>query len=660
MEPPFGLHISHSALRVPLPSPFDSDRIIRVMPEPLANKIAAGEVVQRPSSALKELVENSLDAGAERIDVLLKGAGRDLIQVIDDGGGMGRMDAAEAFRRHATSKIRSIEDLERIRTLGFRGEALASLAAVAQVELRTRRMQDPAGTRVRAEGGIVGAAEPVATPAGTSIAARNLFFNVPARRAFLKSPATEFRHLVETFQTLALSHPEVSFSLVHDDADVYRLRALASDDPFERLAHRIGELFGRDHEDALVRVEEATSYLTVRGFVARPERHRRTRGEQFVFVNERYVKSRALEHAALSAYEGLLPDGAYPFFALFLDLDPAHVDVNVHPAKAEVKFDDERGVYSFARAVVRRTLAQADLVPAFTPVEVGDVPFGATLASRPADDDDAVGYGGASAYGGGAFGANALGARFAGGGASVAPSEDERASGQQEAFEAGFGGPGGARGALQNGGASRAGEAAPAGGGEGGDEPPSETVLFQLHDAYILTPIRSGLMILDQRAAHERVLYEKALATLQSGLALTQQLLFPHTLEFRAPDLLLLKELMPHLTALGFDVEFFSGRSVVVRGVPADVRAGDERAILEDLLDQFRELRETLRLRDRETLARTLARRSAIRAGQKLSVKEMRALIDQLFSCEMPYSAPDGRPTMIKILTEELARRFGG
>ena len=626
----------------------DTDRLIRVMPEALANKIAAGEVVQRPASALKELVENALDAGAEAVDVVLKGAGSTLVQVLDDGKGMSRADAPEAFRRHATSKLRDLADLERIQTLGFRGEALASIAAVAQVDLRTRRVADAAGTRIRAEGGAVAEAEPVATPPGTSIAVRNLFYNVPARRAFLKSPATEFRHLVETFQALALSHPDVAFTLVHDDAEVYRLRPLASDDAFDRLAHRVGELFDRELERALVRVEEATSYLTLRGFVGRPEHYRRSRGEQFLFVNDRVVRSRALDHAVTSAFEGLLPEGAYPFFALFLTIDPAHVDVNVHPSKQEVKFDDEHGLYRFVRAVVRKALGAADLVPTLRP----DAPA-ATFLALAADAASAADLGAPAA----SFGTAPEGA------APFGPSFGPGAFGDAE----GFGDAGPAPFAPAPFAWADPPPAAPVQQTLAADfEPhaddedaPAETPLLQLHDAYVLTPIRSGLMILDQRAAHERVLYEKALGTLQSGLGLSQQLLFPYTVDLTAPDLALLKELAGELVALGFDLEFFSGRTVVVRGVPADIRAGDERNVLKDLLDGFRNVRESLRLRNREALARAVARRSAIRAGQRLTPPEMRALIDQLFACDVPYSAPDGRPTLVKLSTEELAKRFG-
>lgn len=612
---------------------FDGDRLIRVMPDALANKIAAGEVVQRPASALKELVENSLDAGAERVDVLLKDAGATLVQVVDDGVGMSRADAAEAFRRHATSKLYALEDLDALGTLGFRGEALASIAAVAQVELRTRRAADEAGTRVVADGGLARAAEPVGTPVGTSLAVRNLFFNVPARRAFLKTPATEYRHLLEAFQALALSHPDVAFTLRHNDDEVYRLIADPADDGDAALARRIADLFGHDLGDALVPVEETTTYLRVRGFVGRPERYKRSRGEQFLFVNRRVVKSRALDHAVASAYERLIPEGTYPFFALFLEMDPAHVDVNVHPSKAEVKFDDERGVYALVRAVVRKALAHADFVPELPPD-----PLAATFGAAPAGSTSA-------AFGPATFAPDAppppdllpafLDASFAGDVVRV-PTPVEAGTSETLPFERPD--------------ADAAREAQTVG---------PEAVLFQLHDTYIVTPMRAGLLVLDQRAAHERILYEKARATLESGFGLSQQLLFPHTFEASAPDLALLKELQGDLVALGFVVEFFSGRTIVVRGVPADVRAGDERSILEDLIEQFRGLRERLRLPHRDTLARAIARRSAIRHGQRLAQPEMRLLIDQLFACEAPFAAPDGRPTLVRLSTDELAKRFG-
>ncbi len=638
----------------------DPDGIIHVMPETLANKIAAGEVVQRPASAAKELIENALDAGASEVTLVVKSAGSELIQVIDNGCGMSPSDAAMAFRRHATSKIRTIEDLERILTLGFRGEALASIAAVAQVELKTKRVTDATATCIRVNGGRQVGSEPCAAPDGTSVAVRNLFYNVPARRNFLKSPATELKHLIETFQFLALSNPEVAFTFINDGNELYRLPAVKVGNFQEALLERIRLLFGEETASSVVEVSETTSYLSARGYTASPSLHRRSRGEQFLFINGRFVKNRSLEHAVASAYEDLVPEGSFMFYAIFLDLDPRHVDVNVHPTKAEVKFDDERGVYGFMRAVVRKALGAAGLTPRFEREPIGSP----NRDPGPSTDLSDV-----------------LPRTF-----SATPKEpSDRATPQTSPRPSSFSGYPGTERSQANknlfgnelpgdltdrlyGGISAAGrreneERLPSGiGSDTGpsvDESGDESLMWQVHDRYIFTQIRSGVMIVDQNAAHERILYERAMQSIRSGFGLSQQLLFPHTVDPSPADYELLKELAPDLRSLGFDLEFFSGRSVVVRGVPADIRTGDERSILEDVLEQFKTYRDTLRLKARESLARSIARRSAIGPGKKLSSKEMRALIDQLFLCEMPYANPHGRPTLIKVSLEELEKRFG-
>ncbi len=601
-----------------------ADSLIRIMPESLANKIAAGEVVQRPASVVKELVENALDAGARTITVILKEAGKTLVQVIDDGCGMSPTDARLCFQRHATSKIRSLEDLERIRTLGFRGEALASIAAVARVELKTKRTQDTVGYRVQIEGGQLVAAEPCATADGTSVAVRNLFYNVPARRNFLKTPATEFKHIVETFQVLALSHPEVGFTLIHDDVEIYHLAPESDPSPAERLRRRIGALFGPEYALQSIPVEEITSYLSVRGFLGRPELHRKSRGEQFFFVNRRYVRHRYLEHAVSGSYEHLIPEGAHPFFVLFLELDPRHVDVNVHPTKAEVKFDDERGIYGVLRAIVRRALGMANLIPQLEPATtVGMPPSHEDSATQPSSRSNRPG---------------SVPLRIPPGELSrrlyAVEVETESPAVQQTVL------PSSVRPETDE------------------ETPEHHTLLWQVHDRYILTQIRSGLLLIDQNAAHERILYERALRNLESGFGLSQQLLFPQTLEFAPADFKLIEELLPELRALGFDLELFSGRTVVVRGVPDDIRPGDERTMLEDLLAQYK-ANLPLRLPSRENLARSVARRNAIRPGTRLTEEQMQALIDQLFLCETPYVSPTGRPTMIRLTLEELDRRFG-
>ena len=631
------------------------DGIVRALPDTLASKIAAGEVVQRPANALKELVENALDAGASRVEVTLKRAGSELIQVADDGGGMGPLDAAACFGRHATSKLRTFEDLERLRTLGFRGEALASIASVAQVELKTKRRQDATATCVRVDGGEVVSQAPCAAAEGTCVSVRNLFYNVPARRAFLKTPATEFKHLVETFQALALSHPAVGFSLTHDDTEVWRL-APAQEGGEAALVRRLSDLTGGVEAAELTAVEETTSYLSVRGVVAGPDRARRSRGDQYLFVNGRYVRSRSLDHAVAQAFGALLPERRHPLFALFLTVDPRHVDVNVHPTKTEVKFDDDRGVYSFVQAVVKRALAEGGLGLTFDP---GAQTVGA--AAPPVFDAPEPTPPAPSGDGSGpppeppppappVFTATVPSAATPprpGSGSRAVPAgtwADRPARPEPPApiaSGAGRGGP------------------IPARGGEGIEiDADADRTLWQLHGRYLLSPVRSGLLVVDQRAAHERILYERALAAMEGGMAPTQQLLFPFTVDLTPADAALLDEIVGDLRALGFDLEAPQHGPVLVRGVPADVQLGDEREVLDDLLAQVRRNHRLLHLPARENLARSMAARSAIRPGQALGPVEARSLVDQLFACDDPFTDPAGRPTMIRLSSDEIDRRF--
>ncbi len=613
------------------------DGIIAVMPPTLANKIAAGEVVQRPASVVKELVENAIDAGSTQVDIVLKDAGSGLVQIIDNGSGMSPADASTCFLRHATSKIRTVEDLETIGTLGFRGEALASIASVSQIELRTRRASDDIGTLVRMDGGDEPRIEPAAAQPGTSISVRTLFYNVPARRNFLKRPQTELKHCVDVVSVMALSWPAVGFTLTHDGHELLSVGAQPDVPFFEALQNRARELSSVREGDALMEVEESTSYLTVRGVLGSPDAFRKSRGQQYLFVNGRYVKHRYLEHAVLSAYEYLLPDDTYPFFVLFLDIDPRHVDVNVHPTKAEVKFDDERGVYGMLRAVVRRAINSANFTPELsegTPRLDIDLGFnqrhGGTPGARDWVDREHPGHGVRDSSGP----SRSPRSPYSGTSArSMAPtflaSDSWRAEGAME------GSPGGSP--------------------ERDARSPAQ-LLWQLHGAYILTQIRSGLVIIDQQAAHERVLYEQSRNTLVEGMGMSQQLLFPQTLTLSPSELALLEELMPDLQRLGFEIEPFGGRSILVRGVPADIRAGDEKSILGDVLDAY-VAQDNLDDR-RERLARAIARKSAVKAGVPLNEKEMRALIDQLFQCDDPFTSPTGRPTIIKLSVDELRERF--
>ena len=648
-------------------SPRGDDGLVWTLPETLASKIAAGEVVQRPANALKELVENALDAGASRVDVCLKRAGSDLIQVTDDGCGMGPRDAVACFGRHATSKLRSFDDLERLHTLGFRGEALASIASVSQVELKTKRRQDELATCVRVDGGEVASVEPCAHTEGTHLAVRNLFYNVPARRAFLKSPATEFKHLVETFQALALSHPAVAFSLDHDDNEVYRLPA--ADGPRDAaLAARILDLLGQDLDGKLVPIAETTSYLSASGVVGRPSVARSSRADQYLFVNGRYVRSRSLSHAVAQAFGELLPSGRFPRFVLFLTVDPRHVDVNVHPTKTEVQFDDDRGVYSFVRAVVKKGLGEAGLALS---VDLGQGIGRAGASSSPGDfaPHRTPTGDGASAF-----------PTFPSASSSPGQEGVRVASGAGSVRAGGLGVDLPARSTPRAGGpiASGANPGMPLPGATGpvglipsrlepadadadlarvADGAPERTI-WQLHGRYLLTPVRSGLLVVDQQGAHERILYERALAAMEGGMAPSQQLLFPFTVELGAADRDLLAELLPELRALGFEMALEGDRGVLIRGVPADVQLGHERDVLDDLLTQYRRNADLLRLGARDNLARALARRSAIRAGQVLGPSEARTLVDQLFACASPTIDPAGRPTFFRLSNDEIDRRF--
>jgi len=625
-----------------------SDGIIEVMPQRLANQIAAGEVVQRPASVAKELIENAIDAGASRIEVLLKDAGSTLVQVIDDGCGMSPDDAVQCFERHATSKVQSIDDLERIRTLGFRGEALASIAAVSQVELKTKRVEDDAGTLVRVEGGEIVEQRPCAVPPGTSVAVRNLFYNVPARRNFLKTPATELKHLTTTAQFLALANPHTAVRVEHDGHEHYDLAAAQAEARREALRERILGLFGDDRADELVGVEDASSDLTVEGFVGAPSFHRKTRGEQFLFVNDRYVTDRYLSHAVKKAYGDLLPDGAFPFFALFLSMDPRRVDVNVHPQKSEVKFDDQSGIYGFLRSAIRRALGRVHATPqmeeASTEDEDRDGSAGGTSSTRPSP--------------------TSFQPRRSGGDASSssrpspAPSRtpSDRADGDPPA-------PGDQSDTLYR----PPDDASPSPSRDDSrpDAPDESTrdetdrrPVWGLHDTYIITPVEGGMMLVDQRAAHVRVLYERNCDRLRAEQGPSQQLLFPHTVDLSPADASLLDDLMPDLEALGFEIGRLSGRTVAVRGVPADVPDGDESAILDDLLEQFKSGGDAVEDDRRDQLARTMAQESAVRRGQTLSEEERRSLLRDLFECEMPYADPTGTPTLAKWSMEEIADRF--
>lgn len=588
--------------------------IIQLLPDSIANQIAAGEVVQRPASAVKELMENAIDAGATRIAVIVKDAGKSLLQVIDNGSGMSETDARMSLERHATSKIRKAEDLFTIRTMGFRGEALASIAAVSQLEMKTRKAGQELGTLLVVEGSDVKKQEPVACEKGTSIAVKNLFYNIPARRNFLKSNPVELRHIIDEFHRLALAHPGISFSFVQGDDQVYDLPAGKNPSASAALSQRIISLFGKSYQEQLAACQEQTDYVRVSGFSGKPEFARKTRGEQFLFVNSRFIRSNYLHHAVMTAFEGLLPEGSFPFYVLFIEIDPKHLDVNVHPTKTEIKFDDERAVYAVVRAAVRQALGAHNLAPAIDFNE--DINLLTKLGNTSGEAARQV-------Y---------LDERF----------ETSLTRANQQNWEKLFEGeltnkpvqPVTQQSFIVESNLASAEQKPEA----------EERIIAQLHQKYILRQVKNGMMIVDQQGAHERVLFEKFSEDLKYRSAATQQSLFPKTITFPASDFALIMEMEQEIKGLGFRFEIFGKNTLLINGVPANLKYVTEKELFEGLIDQFKHNQSELSLPLQENLTRALAKRAAIKAGQKLAHEEMQELLNSLFLCKTPNYSPDGKP----------------
>jgi DNA mismatch repair protein MutL len=613
--------------------------IIQLLPDAVANQIAAGEVVQRPASAVKELVENAIDSGADKIQLLLKDAGKALIQVIDNGCGMSMTDARMSFERHATSKIRKAEDLFAIRTMGFRGEAMASIAAIAQVEMKTRRHEDELGTCIVIEGSEVISQEATGTSAGTSIAVKNLFYNTPARRNFLKSNPVELRHIIDEFQRVALAHPEIFFTMHHDGQEVYHL-------PASQLKQRIVHLFGNNYNQRLVPVEEDTTIINLRGFVGKPEFARRTRGEQFFFVNNRFIRDNYLNHAVMTAFEELLPEDTYPFYVLFIDIDPSKIDINVHPTKTEIKYQDERAIYAIIRSAVKRSLGRYNITPSLDFDQENSIEH--LITAKPLEEITPPGI---------TFNPNFnpfdTAEKPAPRESSYRDSYNPYKGGMTQNWETLY--------EISKQTPQQQQEILPDDSFEVNNQAvskSSERQLFQMHNRYILSQIKSGFMLISQQAAHERILYERFLQQLQNHSGVSQQSLFPQTLTLNASDFTLLKELLPDIKALGFDIREFGKNTVVVDGIPADLNAASEHQLLEHLLEGFKNNMAILKLDKRDALARTLARNAATKAGTKLTLEEMNLLIDQLFACQMPNVALNGKPVISTFTLNELAERF--
>lgn len=604
--------------------------IIHQLPPEISNKIAAGEVIQRPSSVVKELIDNAIDAGGDQLKIVIQNAGRTLIQVVDNGSGMGKEDIRLCFQRHATSKIKDVDDLFRVRTLGFRGEAMASIASVAQVTLKTKPPEAHMGYEYEIWGGEEKSFEPAAVEDGTSVSIRNLFYNVRARRQFLKTDATEFRHILKTVQQAALAYPDVGFKLIGDTDMIYDL-------PKEQaLKDRIVDMFGKSYRASLINFKEETSYLTVHGILGDPKLTKRSRGEQFLFVNGRPIQHRYLTHIILNIYDTWTGEKDYPFYAIFLEVDPKQVDVNVHPAKEEVKFEDERSVIKLTKSVVKKALNEQFMVP--------NVPADQGRSSRNASSDD--------------FSSN-----FNFGGHKNRDTKKERPVKFPSRIN--FDRPKSRK--SQNDFSQQLydfddqdGESQGQTGGQKEEQPERmrDRGFWQLHDRYILTQTRSGLCMIDQHAAHKRIVFEKAINATESAIPSTQQLLFAQTIEFSASEFSLLEELHPIIQRMGFNVQLLSGNTAMVSGVPADIDVGDEQSVLKSMLQQYRELDGKFEFDERRKLAIAFASKTAIPKGKKLTDVEMENLLDQLFACDEPYKDPLNKPTLEYIPLEDIEARF--
>ncbi len=605
-----------------------SDSIIHQLPPEISNKIAAGEVIQRPASVVKELLDNAIDAGADQLKILIQNAGRTLIQVSDNGCGMSKEDLPLCFERHATSKIHSVDDLFKIRTLGFRGEAMASIASVSQVTVKTKRAEDENGWEFEVWGGEEREIKPTATDNGTTIAVRNLFFNVPARRQFLKTDVTELRHILRTIQYAALASTDVAFYVEADGDIIYDL-------PIQGLKERVTQIFGSSYKASLIEFGEETSYVKIHGFASDPKLAKKSRGEQFLFVNGRPFQHRYLTHVILSLYDAWTRNNEYPFYALFFDIDPAKVDVNVHPAKMEVKFEDERSIIQLARSVVNRALNKHFQVP-----DIQQQDEDAFLSDNPSKGFDS----GFSFRQPDSSKPNDRGfqipSRINNPTSSVRGRGDEFG---QQLYDRSL-----------------------------SDESESQTFqtsvekrtvsqdkgFWQLHNSYILTQTRTGLTVIDQHLAHKRIIFEKAINATEEALPSTQQLLFAQTLELSASDYTLLKELHSIIQRMGFSVQLLSGNTAMINGVPADIEIGNEEEVLISMLHQYQELGQKVKLEAREKLAIAFAGKAAIPRGKKLTEQEMEALVDQLFACEQPYLDPLKKPTISYIPLDEIQARF--
>jgi DNA mismatch repair protein MutL len=610
--------------------------IIQLLPDHIANQIAAGEVIQRPASAVKELLENAVDAGATEIQLIIQDAGKQLLQVIDNGKGMSETDARMAFERHATSKIKAIEDLFRIKTMGFRGEALASIAAVAQVELKSKRAEDTAGTFIEIENSVVKKQEPIAASTGTSIAMKNLFFNVPARRNFLKSNAAEMRHIVDEFIRVAMAYPEIFFSLSANGQQMFHLEK-------GTLKQRIVQILGNQYNSKLVTVQEQTDYMNIGGFIGKPETAKKTRGDQYFFVNNRFIKSAYLNHAVASAFQEMIATDSFPTYVLFIDLEPSQVDVNVHPTKQEIKFEDEKIVYAFVQSAVKHALAQFSITPTLDfDLDPGIQHLDAV--SKPFTDQKKNEASSSSLY-------QTFTQKHAA--HKIEPSYKSELKHWKDLPPTPKGEQWQAPAATQQSNNSTI-------------EQFTSKELFipeqdfsQLHSTYIVAATSKGIMLIHQQNAHERILFERYQQAISGSAVATQRSLFPATLNVSPQDAVMLNEIIPDLHQLGYHVEPFGKNTFVIQGTPADVEQGNESFAIELLLEQIKHFSSDVKFSKREKVIRSLAQQHSIKAGRSLTQKEMKHLVEDLFQCHQPNVTALGHPTYTELKKEELEKLFG-
>ena len=614
--------------------------IIQLLPDHVANQIAAGEVVQRPASVVKELLENAVDARATDIKLIIKDAGKSLVQVIDNGLGMSVTDARLCFERHATSKIRQAEDLFSLHTKGFRGEALASIAAIAHVEMKTKQDQEELGTHIIIEGSKFVSQEVAVLPKGTSFAVKNLFFNIPARRNFLKSEVVEYRHIVDEFQRVALAHANIHFTFYHNGSEMFNL-------PPSNFRQRIVNIFSGKTNEKLVPVQEETEIVAIKGFVSKPEFAKKSRGEQFFFVNDRYIKSGYLHHAIMAAYEGLLRDGAQPSYFLYLQVPPNTIDINIHPTKTEIKFDDEHALYAILRSAVKHSLGQFNVAPVLD-------------FDRDANLDTPYHYKNLD----GALPTIQLDGNFNPfseemPNKSYSSNSYREPAKQTSSWESLYVG-------LKHDTASIAGnddmqfenEEVTASLFDESDIDKAVNKTYQIHRKYIVNPIKSGMVIVDQHRAHQRVLYEQFLTNMTVHQASSQQLLFPLHLYFSRTEMALLAELKIALVNTGFAFEETNEDSVVISGLPVNVSESEASVVLEYLLSDLHDGIPESSFSQNDTIAKSMAKSLAVKTGTYLTEKEQENLVNGLFACKEPNVSPFQKPTFITMRVEDLDKKF--